>query len=67
MTDGKEVIRTLHAAVVRAAEKEGDPAKVTLKVVEDLGLPEAAIPVLGRTVGGHLRAMKREGEMRKRD
>jgi glyoxylase-like metal-dependent hydrolase (beta-lactamase superfamily II) len=67
MTDGKEVIRTLHAAVVRAAEKEGDPAKVTLKVVEDLGLPEAVLPVLGRTVGGHLRAMKRGGEMRKRD
>jgi hypothetical protein len=62
MADGKEVIRTLHAAVIRAAEKEGDPVKVTRHAADALGLPEAAFPVLGRTVEGHLRALKRGGK-----
>jgi hydroxyacylglutathione hydrolase len=55
MGDGKEVIHTLHEAVVRAAGKETDPGKITRRVVADLGLPEAALPVLSRTVAGHIR------------
>jgi hydroxyacylglutathione hydrolase len=55
MADGKEVIRSLHAAVIEAGEKERDPGKITRRVVEALGLPESALPAISRTVGGHLR------------
>jgi glyoxylase-like metal-dependent hydrolase (beta-lactamase superfamily II) len=59
MADGKEVIRALHAAVVQAAGKEADPAGIAGRVVEDLGLPGAASPVITRTVSGHIRAMEK--------
>ena len=59
MDGGKETIRSLHAAVVRASEGETDPARITRKVVADLGLPDAALPVIGRTIAGHLRALDR--------
>jgi hypothetical protein len=49
--------------VARAAGKETDPARITGRVVEDLGLPEAALPVIARTVAGHLRAVGK-GESR---
>ncbi|MDD1667658.1 MAG: MBL fold metallo-hydrolase [Methanomicrobiales archaeon] len=57
LDDGVEVIRTLHAAVVRAAGNETDPSGITRRVVEGLGLPEAALPVISRTVAGHIRAI----------
>jgi len=59
MANGKETIRSLQAAVVRASEGETDPTMITRKVVADLGLPDAALPVIGRTVEGHIRALKR--------
>jgi hydroxyacylglutathione hydrolase len=61
--DGKKVIRALHAAVIRAAAKESDPAAVTRLVVQDLGLPEAALPVISRAVAGHLRVLERGEEI----
>ncbi|MGA2933847.1 MAG: MBL fold metallo-hydrolase [Methanomicrobiales archaeon] len=62
MADGKEIIHTIHAAVVKAAKSDPDPASVTRRVVETLGLPEAALPVISRTVMGHLRAIDRKKE-----
>jgi len=59
MADGKEVIRVLHAAVAEAVERDPDPAGVTRRVVKALGLPEAALPVISRTVAGHLKARER--------
>ena len=59
MADGKEVIRALHAAVVQAAGREADLLKITRTVAESLGLPEAALPVISRTVAGHLRVLER--------
>jgi hypothetical protein len=53
------MIRTLHDAVVRAAEKETNPARITQKTIDSLGLPEAALPVISRTVAGHIRALNR--------
>jgi hydroxyacylglutathione hydrolase len=61
MANGKENIHTIHTAVVKAAKKDPDPARVTRGVVEALGLPEAAWPVISRTVAGHLRALKESG------
>ncbi|MDD1670723.1 MAG: hypothetical protein LUQ67_05365, partial [Methanomicrobiales archaeon] len=58
LADGGEVIRTLHGAVVRATRAEADPVKITRTVVEDLGFPEAALPVISRTVAGHFRALE---------
>jgi hydroxyacylglutathione hydrolase len=63
LAEGKELIHTLHGAVVRASEGETDPVKITGKVVEGLGLPEAALPVISRTVAGHLRAVERGDEI----
>lgn len=63
LEEGGDVVRTLTAAVARAAGKETDPARITGRVVEDLGLPEAALPVIARTVAGHLRAVGK-GESR---
>ncbi len=63
MVDGKEVIRTLHEAVVRAAGRGNDPVAITRIVVEDLGLPVASLPVIARTVAGHLRALERGEEI----
>ncbi len=57
LADGKAVIRALQAAVADAAESDSDLAGVTRRVVETLGLPEAAQPVISRTVAGHLRAL----------
>ncbi|MDD1665275.1 MAG: MBL fold metallo-hydrolase [Methanomicrobiales archaeon] len=57
MADGKEIIRTLHTAVAEAAENDPDPAHVTRRVMEILGLPEAVLPVISMTVAGHLRAI----------
>lgn len=59
MADGREAIRTLHGAVVRAAEGETDPVRITSRVAGELGLPEAALPVITRTVEGHLSALER--------
>jgi glyoxylase-like metal-dependent hydrolase (beta-lactamase superfamily II) len=59
MADGKEVIRTLHRVVIRAARKEIDPAKIPRSVAGELGLSESALPILSRTVAGHIRAMER--------
>jgi hydroxyacylglutathione hydrolase len=59
MAEGKEVIRALHAAVIRAARTETDPSRIAAKVADELGLPEAARPLISRTVAGHLRAMER--------
>jgi len=59
MAEGKEVIRTLHGVVTRAAGKETDPLKITRGVAGELGLPEPAIPILSRTVAGHIRTMER--------
>jgi glyoxylase-like metal-dependent hydrolase (beta-lactamase superfamily II) len=59
--EGREIIRTLHEAVLRAAETLTDPLKITGTVVDDLGLPGAALPVIGRTVAGHLRVLE-EGD-----
>jgi glyoxylase-like metal-dependent hydrolase (beta-lactamase superfamily II) len=67
MEEGKEVIRALHAAVVRAAEKEGDPENITRRVVEDLGVPGAALPMITRAAEGHLLALKRGEESGTRD
>jgi glyoxylase-like metal-dependent hydrolase (beta-lactamase superfamily II) len=61
MADGKETIRTLQTAVAGAAEKDSDPSAVACRVTEALGLPGAALPVILRTVEGHLRAMERGG------
>ncbi|MDD1665572.1 MAG: MBL fold metallo-hydrolase [Methanomicrobiales archaeon] len=58
LADGGEVIRTLHGAVVRAAGRETDPAKISGMVVAELGLPDAALPVISRTVAGHIRAVE---------
>ena len=44
----------------RSAKKDPDPGSVTREVVETLGLPEAALPVISRTVAGHLRGHGRE-------
>jgi hydroxyacylglutathione hydrolase len=59
MADGKEIIRALQTAVIEAAEKNPDPASVTRQVVETLGLHETALPVISRTVAGHLKAKDR--------
>jgi hypothetical protein len=53
------VIRTLHDAVARASLAEKDPAGATKRVMSDLGLPQAAFPVILRTVAGHLRLVER--------
>jgi len=58
LAGGREVIHTLHGAVVRATVRDTDPLKITRSVVEDLGLPEAALPVISRTVAGHFRALE---------
>jgi glyoxylase-like metal-dependent hydrolase (beta-lactamase superfamily II) len=58
MTDGKEVIRALQAAVMEAVEKDPDLSAVASRVTDTLGLPGAALPVISWTVAGHLRAMK---------
>ncbi len=63
LTNGKAIIRALHAAVVQAAGREADPLKITRTVVESFGLPEAALPVISRTVAGHLRALEREEQV----
>jgi glyoxylase-like metal-dependent hydrolase (beta-lactamase superfamily II) len=63
MTDGKEIIRGLQNAVAEAAEKDPDPASVTRRVMETLGLPEGTLPVISRTVAGHLKAMERGEEI----
>jgi glyoxylase-like metal-dependent hydrolase (beta-lactamase superfamily II) len=63
MADGKEIIRALHAAVAGAAKKDPDPARVTRLIVEALGLPEAAQPVVSRTVAGHLQAIEKGERM----
>jgi len=60
LSDGKEIIRSLQAAVAEAARKDPGPAAVTRRVIETLGLPEAALPVLSRTVVGHLKAQQTE-------
>jgi hydroxyacylglutathione hydrolase len=62
LENGKETICTLHAAVVEAARRDPDPAGITLRVAAASGLPGAALPVITRTVAGHLRAMERGGE-----
>jgi len=59
LADGAGVIRTLHGAVARVAGTEKDPARVTLRVAETLGLSRAALPVITRTVAGHLGALER--------
>jgi hypothetical protein len=64
MAEGKEVIRSLHTAVAKAAAEDPDPARVTPRVVADLGLPEAALPVISRTITGHVRALGRGEEIR---
>lgn len=64
ITEGREVIRTLHAAVIRASGKETDPVKIMSRVLADLGLPEAALPVITRTVAGHVRALERGEQLR---
>jgi hydroxyacylglutathione hydrolase len=61
MANGKEIVRALQTAVARAVEEDPDPARVTRRVVEALGLPEAAFPVISRTVAGHLKALKEGG------
>jgi hydroxyacylglutathione hydrolase len=61
MANGKEIVRALQTAVARAVEEDPDPARVTRRVVEALGLPEAALPVISRTVAGHLKALKEGG------
>jgi hydroxyacylglutathione hydrolase len=61
MAKGKEIISALQTAVARAVEEDPDPACVIRRVVEALGLPEAALAVISRTVAGHLRAMKEGG------
>jgi glyoxylase-like metal-dependent hydrolase (beta-lactamase superfamily II) len=58
MADGKEIIRALQTAVAEAAEKGLDLSTVARRVTEILGLPAAALPVISRTVAGHLKAMK---------
>jgi len=55
LADGREVIRTLHGSVVRATGMERNLEAITRFVVKDLGLPEAALPVISRTVAGHIR------------
>ena len=57
MADGKEIVRALQTAVADAAEKDSDPARVTRRVAAALGLPETALPVIARTVAGHLKAI----------
>lgn len=59
MADGKEVILALHEAVVHTAGKEAEPEKIIRTVVETLGLPELALPVISRMVAAHLRALER--------
>jgi glyoxylase-like metal-dependent hydrolase (beta-lactamase superfamily II) len=59
LANGKEVIRALQAAVAKAVRKGPDLSDVTRRVVETLELPETALPVISRTVAGHLRAMDR--------
>jgi glyoxylase-like metal-dependent hydrolase (beta-lactamase superfamily II) len=59
MAEGKEVIRTLHATVTEAVKENPDPSAVTRRAAATLGLPGAALPVLSRTVAGHLGAMER--------
>jgi hypothetical protein len=58
MADGKEIIRALQTAVAEAAEKGLDLSTVARRVTEIIGLPAAALPVISRTVAGHLKAMK---------
>jgi hydroxyacylglutathione hydrolase len=64
MAEGRQVILALHAAVAGAVEWEKDPVNITRRVVAELGLPEAALPVITRTVAGHLRAMEKGEEIR---
>jgi len=61
LAEGEEVIRGLHAVVVRAAEKETDPVNLTRIVIGALGLPLSALPLIARTVNGHLRVPERGG------
>ena len=63
LEDGREAIRTLHEAVVRAAGRASDPAAIARIVVGDLELPAASLPVIARTVAGHLRALERGEEI----
>lgn len=63
MADGKEIIHTIQNAVVRAAKKDPDPGNVTRHVAAALGLPEAALPVISRTVAGHVKAVERAAEL----
>ena len=60
LSDGKKIIRSLQAAVAEAAKADSDVAAVTRRVIETLGLPEEALPVLSRTVAGHLKARQTE-------
>lgn len=63
MAEGREIIRALHAVVTEAVKEDPDPSTVTRHVVEALGLPVAAVPVIARTVAGHLRALERGEEI----
>jgi glyoxylase-like metal-dependent hydrolase (beta-lactamase superfamily II) len=58
LAEGKEVIRALDAAVARAVKENPDPSAVTRRAAATLRLPAAALPMLSRTVAGHLRAME---------
>jgi hydroxyacylglutathione hydrolase len=67
LAEGSAILRTIHEAVARAAEHETDPARITQRVVDDLGLPEAALPIISRTLAGHIRAVEQGENMGGRD
>jgi len=59
LASGREVILALHGAVTKVCRESPEPAEITHGVLEALGIPGAALPVLSRTVAGHVRALER--------
>ena len=59
LASGREVILALHGAVKKVCRESPEPAEITHGVLEALGIPGAALPVLSRTVAGHVRALER--------